>query len=64
MARAASNTFAGIRPMDVTGFIIAQLCGAFVAIWLFTWLYPAAIATSAVDATDATDATDGTDTIK
>ena len=64
MARAASNTFAGIRPMDVTGFIIAQLCGAFVAIWLFTWLYPAALATSAVDATDATDATDGTDTIK
>jgi glycerol uptake facilitator-like aquaporin len=31
MARAASDTFAGIRPADVPWFIIAQLAGAFAA---------------------------------
>ena len=40
LARAASNTFAGIRPADTTGFIAAQLCGTVAATWLFTWLYP------------------------
>jgi glycerol uptake facilitator-like aquaporin len=42
LARAASNTFAGIRPTDAPGFIIAQLMGASAATLLFTWLYPAA----------------------
>jgi glycerol uptake facilitator-like aquaporin len=28
IARSLSNTFAGIRPQDVPGFIAAQLCGA------------------------------------
>lgn len=41
LARAASDTFAGIRPADVPGFIIAQLCGAALATGLFCWLYPA-----------------------
>lgn len=41
LARAASNTFAGIRPTDTVGFIAAQLGGALVATCLFTWLYPA-----------------------
>jgi glycerol uptake facilitator-like aquaporin len=41
MARAASNTFAGIRPTDAPGFIIAQLLGASAATLLFCWLYPA-----------------------
>ncbi|HTD02246.1 aquaporin, partial [Undibacterium sp.] len=40
LARAASNTFAGIRPADVPGFIIAQLLGAAAATLLFCWLYP------------------------
>ena len=40
MARAASNTFAGIRPADVPGFIVAQLLGAAVATALFRWLVP------------------------
>ncbi len=40
IARAASNTFAGIRPIDVVGFIVAQLAGAFVATLLFQWLTP------------------------
>lgn len=42
LARAASNTFAGIRPADAPGFIIAQLLGAAAATALFCWLYPAA----------------------
>jgi glycerol uptake facilitator-like aquaporin len=42
LARAASNTFAGIRPDDVPGFIVAQLLGAMTATGLFCWLYPAA----------------------
>ena len=40
LARAASNTFAGIRPADVPGFIAAQLLGAFAATALFRWLVP------------------------
>ncbi len=39
-ARAASNTFAGIRPEDAPGFIAAQLAGAAVATLLFRWLIP------------------------
>lgn len=42
LARAASDTFAGIRPDDVPGFIAAQLLGAAAATGLFCWLYPAA----------------------
>jgi glycerol uptake facilitator-like aquaporin len=40
LARAASNTFAGIRPIDVPGFIAAQLAGAAAATQLFAWLVP------------------------
>jgi glycerol uptake facilitator-like aquaporin len=38
LARAASDTFAGIRPADVPGFILAQFAGAFAATFLFRWL--------------------------
>lgn len=38
LARAASDTFAGIRPMDVGGFILAQLLGAAVATLSIGWL--------------------------
>jgi glycerol uptake facilitator-like aquaporin len=41
LARSASNTFAGIRPTDVAGFIAAQLAGALAATVLFQWLMPA-----------------------
>jgi glycerol uptake facilitator-like aquaporin len=41
LARAASNTFAGIQPADTPGFIVAQLLGAMAATLLFCWLYPA-----------------------
>ncbi|MBV8665100.1 MAG: aquaporin family protein [Burkholderiaceae bacterium] len=40
LARAASNTFAGIRPEDVGGFIVAQLLGTVAATLLFGWLLP------------------------
>ena len=40
LARAATNTFAGIRPTDAPGFIIAQLLGAAAATLVFCWLYP------------------------
>jgi glycerol uptake facilitator-like aquaporin len=38
LARAASDTFAGIRPQDAPGFIVAQLLGAGAATLLFGWL--------------------------
>jgi glycerol uptake facilitator-like aquaporin len=40
LARAASDTFSGIRPSDVPGFIVAQLAGAVAATALFRWLIP------------------------
>jgi glycerol uptake facilitator-like aquaporin len=42
LARAASDTFAGIRPADVPGFVVAQLAGAGAATALFRWLVPQA----------------------
>lgn len=38
VARAVSDTFAGIRPIDAPAFILAQLCGAFAAMLLASWL--------------------------
>jgi glycerol uptake facilitator-like aquaporin len=40
LARSATNTFAGIRPADTPGFIVAQLLGAVAATAVFCWLYP------------------------
>jgi glycerol uptake facilitator-like aquaporin len=42
LARAASNTFAGIRPEDVLPFVAAQFLGALCAIGLFRWFNPRA----------------------
>jgi glycerol uptake facilitator-like aquaporin len=53
LARAASNTFAGIRPIDTPGFILAQLAGAAAATLLFTWLYPPPPANATVGGTVA-----------
>ncbi len=38
LARCASDTFAGIRPADVPGFVGAQLVGALAATVFFRWL--------------------------
>jgi glycerol uptake facilitator-like aquaporin len=40
LARAASDTFAGIRPVDAPGFVAAQFAGAMAATLLFRWLAP------------------------
>jgi glycerol uptake facilitator-like aquaporin len=40
IARCLSNTFAGIRPVDVPSFIIAQFLGGFAATAVFRWLVP------------------------
>jgi glycerol uptake facilitator-like aquaporin len=40
VARSLTDTFAGIRPADVPGFIAAQLLGAASATALFRWLVP------------------------
>jgi glycerol uptake facilitator-like aquaporin len=40
LARALSDTFAGIRPADAPGFIGAQLVGAFVGMFLSRRLFP------------------------
>jgi glycerol uptake facilitator-like aquaporin len=41
LARAATDTFAGIHASDVPGFIVSQLAGAAAATALFRWLLPA-----------------------
>ena len=40
IARAFSDTFAGIRPADVAAFLLAQVLGAIVGALVFSWLVP------------------------
>ena len=40
LARAASDTFAGIRPADVPAFVLAQLVGECAAAGCMRWLVP------------------------
>ena len=40
IARGVSDTFSGIRPVDVPFFIAAQICGAVAATVLVRWLIP------------------------
>lgn len=39
VARSLTDSFSGIRPVDVPGFILAQLGGALLAGWLGGWLF-------------------------
>ncbi|MBB4189352.1 aquaporin [Sinorhizobium terangae] len=39
VARAFSNTFSGIRPTDVPGFIVAEVVGALVATAVVGWMF-------------------------
>ena len=39
IARSVTNTFSGIRPTDVPGFIVAQVLGALLATALAGWLF-------------------------
>ena len=40
IARSLSNTFAGIRPIDVPAFIVAQFVGALAALLVARLLFP------------------------
>jgi len=40
IARSLTNTFAGIRPVDVPLFVVAQIAGAAAATFCFVWLLP------------------------
>lgn len=40
VARALTDTFSGIRPIDAPAFIVAQLAGAILALGLCRWLTP------------------------
>jgi glycerol uptake facilitator-like aquaporin len=40
LARCFTNTFTGIRPRDVPGFIAMQFLGALAATLLFRWMAP------------------------
>jgi glycerol uptake facilitator-like aquaporin len=50
LARAFSNTFAGIRPSDVPGFVVVQCFGAAAATVVFRWLVPPKVVPQAVPA--------------
>ncbi|MDR3489084.1 MAG: aquaporin family protein [Bradyrhizobium sp.] len=38
IARSFTNTFSGIRPLDLPGFIVAELVGAIIGMVVMTWL--------------------------
>jgi glycerol uptake facilitator-like aquaporin len=38
LARSLTNTFSGIRPLDLPGFVLAELLGALCALALMSWL--------------------------
>lgn len=38
IARSLTNSFSGIRPADLPGFILAELCGAIAGMVLMNWL--------------------------
>jgi glycerol uptake facilitator-like aquaporin len=44
IARALSDTFAGIAPGDAPGFVVAELLGAVAAAYVFGWLFAPAAA--------------------
>jgi glycerol uptake facilitator-like aquaporin len=54
IARSLSDTFSGIRPADVLGFIVAQLAGGIAATLVFRWLVPS-LPSAAKDVTLAHD---------
>jgi glycerol uptake facilitator-like aquaporin len=41
VARGFTDTFSGIRPMDVPGFVLAQCVGAVLALAAIRWLFAA-----------------------
>jgi glycerol uptake facilitator-like aquaporin len=43
LARSITDTFSGIRPHDIPGFVLAQMVGATAAFFLLRWLIPGEI---------------------
>ena len=56
IARALTDSFAGIRPQDVPGFIVAQLVATGLAAVSFSWMFEARVMPSVHAASDATAA--------
>ncbi|MBA2402020.1 MAG: aquaporin family protein [Bradyrhizobium sp.] len=50
IARSFTNTFSGIRPIDLPGFIVAELCGAVIGMLVMTWLLRATPDATSLDA--------------
>jgi len=48
IARSLTNTFSGIRPQDLPGFITAELAGAVAAFWAMSWLLQPVFDTTSV----------------
>ncbi len=61
VARALTDSFAGIMPEDVGPFLIAQIAGASAAVMLFGWLAPIATGVAGEGAADPplTEETEG-----
>ena len=57
IARSLSDTFSGIRPVDVPGFVVAQIVGALVALWLARFLFAQPVASAQTRETAAARAT-------
>ncbi|MGH9511292.1 MAG: MIP/aquaporin family protein [Terriglobales bacterium] len=43
LARSMTDSFTGIRPIDVLPFMAAEVAGAISATWLFEWLEPSSV---------------------
>ncbi|WP_445220982.1 aquaporin [Bradyrhizobium sp. Pa8] len=54
IARSLTNTFSGIRPTDLPGFVLAELCGAFAGLLLMNWLLGHSRARGAVQIAETT----------
>ncbi|HET7492733.1 MAG TPA: MIP/aquaporin family protein [Bradyrhizobium sp.] len=48
IARSLTNSFSGIRPADLPGFIMAEFCGALAASFVMNWLLRASCESTAV----------------
>jgi glycerol uptake facilitator-like aquaporin len=48
IARSLTNSFSGIRPADLPGFIVAEFCGALAASFVMNWLLRASRESTAV----------------
>jgi len=53
IARSFTDTFAGIRPVDVPPFVVVQIVGALAATWLFAWFEKATAGNAVVPHSEA-----------